>query len=233
MSQWFDPLLQLIFPDRCLYCRSILPSGTGRPLCSPCEKKFTAAGLFCPGCERFYRQRRECSCCRAGIPLQALFALSSYEQQWRILLHGLKYHRRRTLARPFGRLLGYEILEHQFCNPDLVVPVPLHVRREKERGFNQSRLIAYHTGQVLGKPVQSILFKNRDTLSQTALSRPERLENVRGAFSCNSPLPEGSEVLVIDDIYSTGSTIKEAAAALQSCGLKVYGAVLAYNPRAQ
>ncbi len=231
MPHWIDPLLHLIFPDRCLYCRSILPSSGGRPLCRSCEKIFSPAGLFCPGCERFYRQGEECSCNPAGFPLQSLFALSSYEQQWRLLLHNLKYHKHRFLARPFGRLLGLEILMQQFCRPDLVVPIPLHRRREKERGFNQSALIARYVGQALERPARNILFKNRDTLSQTTLSRLERLENVRGAFSCPLPPPKGSKVLLIDDIYSTGSTIKEAAAVLQDCGIKVYGAVVAYNPR--
>jgi len=231
MPNWIDPLINIIYPDRCLLCRSILPSSGGRPLCSHCEKTFSPAGLLCSGCERFYRQGTECTCSPADSPLQSIFALSGYEKQWRFLLHNLKYHKHRYLARPLGRWLGLEILAQQHCHPDLVVPVPLHRRREKERGFNQSDLIARHTGQILKKPVRKILLKNKDTMSQTTLSRRERFENIRGVFNCPMPPPKGSEVLLIDDIYSTGSTIKEAAAVLQNSGVIVYGAVIAYNPR--
>ncbi|MGM0689357.1 MAG: ComF family protein [Bacillota bacterium] len=231
MLSWIDPLINIIYPDRCLFCRSILPSGAALPLCSYCEKAFSPAGLLCSGCERFYRQGSECTCSPTAGPLQSIFALSSYEQQLRFILHNLKYRKQRFLARPLGRWLGLEILTQQHCYPDLIVPVPLHRRRERERGFNQSDLIARHAGQILKKPVCKILFKSKDTRSQTTLSRRDRFKNNRGAFNCPLPPPKGSVVLLIDDIYSTGSTIKEAAAVLQNSGSIVHGAVIAYNPR--
>jgi len=231
MLSWIDPLVDIIYPDRCLFCRNILPSGGGRPLCSHCEKTFSPAGLLCSGCERFFKQGSECTCSPTAGPLQSIFALSSYEQHWRLLLHNLKYGKQRFLARPLGRWLGFEILAQKHCHPDLIVPVPLHRRRERERGFNQSDLIARHVGQILKKPVCKILLKSKDTISQTTLSRRDRFENMRGVFNCPLPPSKGSEVLLIDDIYSTGSTIKEAAAVLQNSGSIVHGAVIAYNPR--
>lgn len=231
MSYLIDFILHLLFPDRCLFCREILSSAGGQPLCSTCRLTFTPAGRFCPGCERFYRAEDSCNCHHASSPLQSLYALSRYDHRWRFLLHDLKYRGRRSLARSFGVWLAQEIIRHEYCVPQVVVPVPLHRRREEERGFNQSALIAGYIARTLGIPCRQLLVKNKETISQTTISRRERHENVRGAFSCVSAPAQGSVVLLVDDIYSTGATMREAAAALQESGAKIYGAVVSYNPR--
>lgn len=227
-----DYLLHLLFPDRCLFCRTVLSAPGNMPLCPPCSAGFTSAGTLCPRCDLFYGGDDLCPRCqRAAVPLQSLFALSRYDQQWRQLIHDLKYHGRRSLARPLGLWLGYELLRTGYCRPQLVVPLPLHRRREKERGFNQSFLMAKYAAQVLQVPCCQILQKNRETISQTKISRSERKLNVAGAFICVDPPPKGSVVLLIDDIYSTGATMREAASALQQKGANIFGAVIAYNPR--
>ncbi len=231
MPYLVDFILHLLFPDRCLFCRDILPSAADLPLCSKCRLTFNAAGRFCPRCEKFYRAQDPCNCHQASSPLQSLYALARYDHQWRFLLHDLKYRKRRSLARLFGVWLAKEIIRHDYCVPQMVVPVPLHRRREKERGFNQSDLISGYIARTLGIPCVRLLVKNKETVSQTTISRLERHENVRGVFSCVSKPVQGSIVLLVDDIYSTGATMKEAAAVLQESGAKVYGAVVSYNPR--
>lgn len=227
-----DYLLHLLFPDRCLFCHTVLSAPGSMPLCPPCSTDFRPAGTLCPRCEFFYSGDDLCPRCqRSAAPLQSLYALSRYDQQWRQLIHDLKYHGRRFLARPLGLWLGYELLRTLYCRPQLVVPLPLHRCREKERGFNQSFLVAKYTAQVLQVPCRQLLQKNRETISQTKISRSERKLNVAGAFSCNEPPPQGAVVLLIDDIYSTGATMREAASVLQQSGAKVFGAVIAYNPR--
>jgi ComF family protein len=227
----FDYFISLLFPERCLSCREILPPGETFALCASCHKNFVPAGRICPVCEHPNSRGAECSCPQSLSPLSSLVALTWYDRQWRQLLHDLKYRKRRSLARPFGRWLGREIIRQAFCEPDLVVPIPLHRCREKERGFNQSALIGRHTAAVLGVPCRQILSKIRHTQSQTTISRRERRENVRGAFGTVKLPPSGSTILLIDDIYSTGATMKEAAALLRKSGLTVHGAVIAYNPR--
>jgi ComF family protein len=227
-----DYLLHLLFPDRCLFCQAILSNPGIIPLCPPCSADFAPAGTLCPRCENFYSGDNLCPRCqRVAAPLQKLCALSRYDQQWRSLIHDLKYHGRRSLARPLGLWLGHELLKTSYCRPQLVVPLPLHQRREKERGFNQSLLIAKYTAQVLQVPCRQLLQKDRETISQTKISRSDRKVNVAGAFSCVDPPPKGSVVLLIDDIYSTGATMHEAASALQKKGANIFGAVIAYNPR--
>ncbi len=228
--RWLDTITHVFFPERCLFCREVLSSSEGRPICRSCSNGFSPVGLICPACENIIIGKSSCLCQSSFSYLQSLFALSYYVGQWRFLLHNLKYYKCRSLARPLGRWLGLEIITRQFCQPDVIVSIPLHIFREKERGFNQSSLIASYTARTIGKRHLPLLNKTIDTISQTTLSRRERFENIRNVFSSNKILPQGTEVMLIDDIYSTGSTMKEAAKVLSSSGAKVHGAVIAYNP---
>ncbi len=227
----FDSLLHLLFPERCLLCRAVIPSASLPPLCRSCLNSYVPLGRICSGCEKVAANNTACSCGSPGLPLQGLFALSSYNLQWRSLILRLKYYKKRNLARPLGLWLGHEIINARYCSPAVVVPVPLHSVREKERGYNQSALIAGQAARYLGVSCDQLLFKKRETLSQTKISRLERWENIRGAFGCSKNITAGMTVLLVDDIYSTGSTLKEAASVLHNRGAKVYGAVIAYNPR--
>ncbi len=130
----------------------------------------------------------------------------------RLAIHHLKYNDRVSLARPLGRALR-GCLEREPFTADIVVPVPLHPKREGERGYNQAGLLA----RGLGRPVLTNLVRRRkNTLSQTGLTRPERSLNIRGAFDVRRPV--GGSVLIVDDIRTTGSTINELAKVLKRSG---------------
>ncbi len=241
---WFTGLLELIFPERCLFCRNLLSRGTdpvagGRPLCAACAKLYKPGGRICPYCGGFSRGEPPCDCLQGSLlqaspekPLRGLFTVSLYDQNWRRLIHDLKYRKRSAAARPLGNWLAGEIKREAFCRPEAVVPLPLHRQRELERGYNQSALLAAHTAETLHLPYLELLIKNKPTASQVALSRRQRQENVRGSFKVNTKIEPGITVLLIDDVYSTGSTMKEAASVLHASGAKVYGAVISYNPGA-
>lgn len=233
-SAFFENFLQLLFPERCLLCRSLLPPASARPLCQKCDSSAWPVGVVCPICGTLgHENSPQCGCLQSGFPLQGLFALSFYEGRWRTLLHDLKYRGRRSLARPIGRWLARELQRQGCFLPQLVVPVPLHRNREKERGFNQSALLARQAARELNIPFSSLLVRSRETESQTKISRRERLLNVRGAFSCPSEIEAGKKILLIDDIFSTGATLNEAAKCLQRHGALIYGTVVAYNPPRQ
>jgi competence protein ComFC len=223
---WAETALGLLFPGRCLFCSAVLPPGGDAPLCRLCQPLYAPAGLICPQCEQ---PGQDCACAAAGLPLQGLFALSWYEGEWRRMLHRFKYAGRRQLARPLGRWLGASLMRRSGWPLEMVVPVPLHRRKEAERGFNQAALIARYTAGALGLPLAGLLVKARFTPSQTSFSRRGRIRNVSGAFSYAGPERCGKAVLLVDDIYSTGATLKEAAAVLACRGITVYGAVAAYN----
>jgi ComF family protein len=101
-------------------------------------------------------------------------------------------------------------------NIDLIVPVPLHATRLRERGYNQAVLLARELGQILERPVmEDALERTRATAPQVGLNAEQRLENVRGAFRASRPGLAGKRVLLLDDVYTTGSTLEAACAALK------------------
>ncbi|NLA12197.1 MAG: ComF family protein [Firmicutes bacterium] len=222
---------RLLFPPRCLTCQKLLKIAAAVPLCEDCRAQFSFAGLFCPRCGQHLPPRISCSCAPEAAPLQGLFALSWYEGVWRQVLHRFKFRGERALARPLGRWLGTLIEEETAWGPELVVPVPLHRRREKERGYNQAHLLARFTAEALGLPLRPLLVRPGEAPPQSSLSYRHRLTNVRGAFLYRGGLQRGNRVLLVDDIYSTGATMQEAAAVLHRRGLLVFGAVAAYTPR--
>lgn len=224
-------MLGILYPDRCLFCKTLLPEESKRPLCSLCSDNLVITGSICPVCEKRSVKFPACDCLPYYYPLKGLFALTYYEEKWRTLIHDFKYRGKRSAARPLGQWLGREIRRHDYCRPSLVIPVPLHKRRLQERGYNQSALLARQVAKVLEVPFLDLLERDRDTMSQTTINRAQRRENIHGAFSCNIIPEPGTLILLVDDIFSTGSTMREAASVLHSMGARVYGTVIAYNRR--
>ena len=222
---------RLLFPPRCLLCRRLLAAAATVPLCGGCRALFTPAGLFCPRCGKELLSGQPCSCAPEILPLRGLFALSRYEGPWRQMLHRFKFGGERALARPLGNWLGRLLEEETGWQPELAVPVPLHRRREEERGYNQSFLLARFTAEALGIPLQPLLVRPEAAPAQSSLSYRRRLENVRGAFLYRGKPYPGKRALLVDDIYSTGATMQEAAAVLHHRELIVFGAAAAYTPR--
>lgn len=147
------------------------------------------------------------------------------------MLHRFKFENRRGLARPLGRWLGRLIAEQTCWEPDLVVPVPLHRQRLAERGYNQAFLLARFAARALHIPLLSLLVKPKPALPQSSLSFRRRKENIRGAFAYRGTPQPGRRALLVDDIYSTGATMQEAAKVLTEQGLIVFGASAAFTPR--
>ncbi|NLA04982.1 MAG: ComF family protein, partial [Firmicutes bacterium] len=145
------------FPPRCLTCEKLLSPAARLPLCRSCMTTFTPAGLICPRCGRLLSSGQPCSCAVEILPLQGLFALSWYEGAWRQMLHRFKFRGKRALARPLGSWLGTSLGEQTCWELELVVPVPLHRRRQQERGYNQAHLLAYFTAGALGLPLRTLL----------------------------------------------------------------------------
>jgi ComF family protein len=144
------------------------------------------------------------------------------------MVQNLKYRNVRALAPELGRLMAAH-LESERVPADVLVPVPLHRRRERERGYNQSDLLAEEAGGHLGVPVESgLLRRTRDTAPQVSVSgHQQRRQNIEGAFQASADV-RGLRVLVIDDVVTTGSTMSACASALKAAGASpVWGLALA------
>ncbi|MGH7367215.1 MAG: ComF family protein [Candidatus Rokuibacteriota bacterium] len=141
-------------------------------------------------------------------------------------LHAFKFRGRRALAAPLGDLL-VEALEGRLPagRPELLLPVPLHPRREHERGFNQASLVARRIGRAWDRPVRGdVLVRTLATRSQTELDAPARRANVRNAFRLRRPeLIAGRHVVLVDDILTTGATLSECARCLRGAGASTIG----------
>ena len=174
-------------------------------------------------------------CQREAPPFMRALAYGSYEGGLRELIHLLKYEQVRSASNVLGRMLAEVIAELQplFTGPVLVVPVPLHARKLGQRGFNQSEVIARVGLKLMGHGHLSLapqlMERQRDTLSQIGLTRNQRRENIRGAFAVTRPEElKGREVLLVDDVLTTGTTASECARILRRAGAsKVWVATVA------
>lgn len=218
---WMD----ILFPsDVCPLClrsvRSRFPWA-----CTQCVRRLPrVTGTQCRLCGRPHPGQRQALCrwcSRSAVPFAWGQHLAIYEGHLQSHLRKLKFESRRGIARPLGALLGKEILKRrQLRRNTLVVPVPLHSRREIERGYNQAELLATAVGDVLRRHVvPRALVRTKETLSQAKLGADERLKNVKNAFWAPNPsLIRGYNILLVDDVFTTGATCRSAATALIRAG---------------
>jgi ComF family protein len=153
---------------------------------------------------------------------------SAYQE----VLHNLKYNNRPGVGIFLGKQIGYE-LKHSavFIKPDSIIPVPLHRRKLRKRGYNQSEKIARGISVALGVPLDTkTLFRSSQTETQTRKSRFDRYLNVSGKFAIRDPSPiEHSHILLVDDVVTTGATLEACAEALLAApGVKVSIATVAW-----
>lgn len=183
---------------------------------------------LCPVCGRYFPSReggdRPCgTCLKKRRTFRRAKALALYEGPVMEAIHRMKYQGRLDLAKPFAGLVLESLPRMEFAMDwDIVVPVPLHIRRLRERGFNQSALLAGSIGKTLGIPVDVFsLKKTRTTPPQVGLTMKERMKNVKGVFQVmEENVVKGRSVLLCDDVFTTGATVSECAHILRKAGAK-------------
>lgn len=216
-------LADLLFPPRCPTCRLLLGEHAPLPFCPSC-----LAGIhpirspLCPRCgvplagpdetDRFCGE-----CLRTKRPYAAARSVASYDATVLEAIHLFKYRGRIGLGETLGALLadGAGRLWDMALFTQ-IIPVPLHLRRLRERGFNQAVILARQVAKRYGIPLDlGSLRRERGTPPQVGLGRALRAANVRGAFTVRRPEAiRGQRILLIDDVYTTGSTLQECAAVL-------------------
>jgi ComF family protein len=181
-----------------------------------------SAEFFCVSCRTPFQNafpldsEGRCALCRYGLRgFDAAYCFGSYEGVLRELIHLYKYGRIQTLARPLGALLAAALPRDERF--DAATPVPLHWRRQWQRGFNQSELLARAIARRCGIPVVRALKRVRPTVAQAGLSNTGRRQNVAAAFRPRRAV-EGKHILLIDDVMTTGSTAAACALALKRAG---------------
>lgn len=219
-----DPVLAVVFPCRCPACGDSVTRPTRGPLCVRCwgalpkhDHPTCRCGFSLPE-----SLRGLCGRCRRGLtPFAAGASLGPFEGSLRILIHELKYKgHRRVAARLAEALLAEEAVAELLSEGALVVPVPLHRRRARLRGFNQSELLARELGARRGLDVAcDVLVRHRDTPSQTGLSAARRRRNVSAAFAVSQGRRVRDRVVVlVDDVFTTGATAMACTRVLRASG---------------
>jgi competence protein ComFC len=215
----------LFYPPMCVVCSGNV--GVQEYLCADCLAK--APRIKPPFCEKCSEQflgaitgSFSCANC-AHRRLYFDAAVSAYRSRGivRRLVHQFKYGRQFHLRHPLADWLGETLHDPRLRDRrfDIMVPVPLHPARERERGFNQAELLAELLSRKASIPVRSALERIRYTTTQTAFDRAERMENLRDAFRLRQKMHvQDLRVLLIDDVLTTGSTLSECARVLRKAG---------------
>jgi ComF family protein len=174
----------------------------------------------CPACGKALDDAKGThqSCLGVGLPFHQAFAPLAYTPPLVTIIHKLKYDGYFGLARPLAEILvdAWPCWEN---SPDLIMPIPLHARRLKTRGFNQSALLARHLAAEAGIPVdENALQRVRHTVPQVGLNPEERHRNVTGAFASDSATVRHLHIVLVDDVFTTGATMRAAASSLIESG---------------
>ena len=216
----------LVFPDECRLCERPLRDASRIPVCPACLAlpQPLQSNFFCRACRTPFvdsyplDEHDLCTICREGqVNFDAAYSFGSYDGPLRQLIHLFKYAKIESLGRPLSSLLIRAMPVDQPV--DLVIAMPMHWRKRWERGFNQADLLARPLARRYGLPLSTCLRRKRYTQAQASLSEEQRRENLKDSFVVRKPEGiRGKRVLLIDDVFTTGATLRAAALTLKQAG---------------
>ncbi len=212
-SRFFD----ILFPPRCVGC-----GRAGVWLCTECLGQISLVKPpFCTRCGDAVVADGLCARCRTSpLQIECIRSVVYFEGVLREAVHRLKYRGLTALAGPLGGLMAAYWMQHPM-SADVVVPVPLHAARLRERGYNQAALLTREMARRVGLVVdERTLIRQRATAPQVGLDASQRKGNVRDAFRCSSNSLTGKQVLLVDDVCTTGATLEACAVALYEGGAR-------------
>ncbi|MFZ5439561.1 MAG: ComF family protein [Myxococcota bacterium] len=219
-SRWreaFEAMVDVVLPPACAVCDAVLPSAGA--FCDDCAREvLELPTVHCPRCAEPGAFGGVCERCALGVPWARAWAPFEHEGAVARAIHRFKYEDRSDLARPLGLLLAASARAAVASMPGTVVPLPLHEARFRQRRYDQAALLASTLAPALGRPLElGWLARVRDTPRQVGLTEEQREQNVRGAFAA-SPVVQGHDVLLVDDVLTSGASAREASRALLAAG---------------
>lgn len=218
-----DILFDLFFPKKCVVCDEV-----GVMLCDDCLGKLNKTVQKCPSCCQQSLGGKTHFRCFKPRGMDGLVSLWSYRQrEVQKIVKAIKYRFNQELVNEI-----FEKIKLDQIKVDLIVPLPLHLKRQNQRGFNQAELIANNIAKLWGNEVVNLLIRKKSTKPLAEMkSREERKREIRGVFSLNKEnrnVLRGKRVLLVDDVFTSGATMREAAKVLKQAGVgEVIGWTLA------
>lgn len=234
ISSWGKFFELLFFPSFCELCRSFLEKPGEKIICLSCQAKIRPeASPYCPCCGRFFEGAGGPHICAACLekrpPLAKHRSCARYKGIVKDIILLFKYRGYEILGRHLGDFVSLALSDEidLWEGVEAIIPVPLHPKKQKARGFNQSQVLAKRLARHKNiRLMENRLVKVKNAPPQTSLEAGERAENVRGAYRVRKAGDlEGKIVLLVDDVYTTGSTLRECSAALRKAGVKEVRAV--------
>lgn len=226
-----EKILDLLYPKRCPVCDRIVPYGT--KICVQCYPKLLRiGGTFCLKCGKMLSDAKTeyCDDCLNGAhAFHSGRALYQYQGVVKKSIYRFKYAGRKEYGEFFGEQMARHLAEFiRQTGAEAIVPVPLYAAKKRKRGFNQAEVLAENLSRCTGIPVCNLVTRVRNTVPQKQLDREERQNNLKKAFKIRQNDVKLKTTIIIDDIYTTGSTIDAVARVLLQAGVKrVYFVTLA------
>ena len=226
ISKLVEGFADIFFPPLCHVCKIQIEPGLNAHICDQCLQSFKLlTPPFCSICGSPFSgagTNHPCSRCIKHPPAwSSARSVFLYEGSCRDLIHLYKFGKKAILRKPLGMLTASALKPYMDeCQPDLLLPVPLHRKRLQSRGFNQALLICEVLSSQWRLPlIRQGLRRSRNTPPQTELSSSERHVNISGAFLVPDPdLIRGKKIMLVDDVFTTGCTLNECAKTLMASG---------------
>ena len=230
IKKCIEKSLDIFFPGKCVICGEY-----GSLCCGKCLQSIESIQTnTCPECGKISINCQYCTNCRGKKKPKvfAVFVACSYgSSALKKIIYELKYSGITGLIPICGELMYQRVRSQNFPKNTVIVPVPLHKNRLNLRGFNQSELLARYLSKRMDLPGGDVLTRRLNTMNQVGLRREKRLSNLDGAFDCSDKeYILGKNIILVDDVVTTGATLNECAKVLKQSGAKrIFAVVLARN----
>lgn len=223
--------IRLIYPPRCTFCECIISLSVDKLICDECEEDYPfIEESLCQKCgKQINTENYLCNDCSITINFyEKGIALYPYDGMIKEALYRFKYGGRRKYAQFFAKMMTEQLEQTNFYKEiDLIIPVPISKERRVQRGYNQTEELTKYISKYTNIPWdKDILIRTKHTKPQSSFAPSQRRQNIKNAFQCTYSL-NSKVILIIDDIYTTGSTINECARVLKKAGAQdIYSAVV-------
>jgi ComF family protein len=225
-NNWSEAFFKLLFPQACKSCGVIIESGDKGEICPSCLAQITFLGTpCCPVCGLMFLKSggdsHPCGTCKSTPPFfSQARSLVRYSGDVGTLIHSFKFRGDLSSLVTFGRWAENSVFS-SLTPPDYIIPVPLHAKRIQERGFNQAALLAQVFFPQQKNKIKHFLYRRKNTTSQTQLGGVERRRNLKKCFALYPDVDVRNKIIyVVDDVYTTGTTVNECAKVLMKAGAR-------------